>query len=266
MNADTISALLALNRRFYQHHAADFDATRGRPWPGWRRVLARLPHEDSHQLSVLDLGCGNGRLASYLRQEWRGSIDYLGLDGSTALLAAAADRCRHLARARLVAYELVAENLAEVLEDQRFDFIAVFGVLHHVPATANRRSLVRELGDHLSPEGILALSIWQPNRDPGFERKTVSWKRYNRRHRRRPQRGRQPAAPILDLGELEAGDHLLSWRGREHPPRYCHFPEAAEIDGWIAASGLRLLDRFEADGPSGGDNLYLLLGRGNIER
>jgi SAM-dependent methyltransferase len=256
MDSATVSALVALNRRFYERCAAEFDATRKRPWPGWKRVLERLPGGGSRRLSVLDLGCGNGRFASFLAEAWTGPVDYLGLDGSEALLAAAGEPSRGLAGSRLRAFEILTESLDEALGGRRFDLAAVFGVLHHVPGEANRRALVRDLGARLSPSGVLAVSVWQLHRDPGFARKTVPWKRYNR-HRQRL------AAPALHLGELEAGDYLLSWKGRDDPPRYCHFPETAEVEGWIAASGLRLLDRYEADGPTGADNLYLLLERGN---
>ncbi len=256
LNAATVSALIAINRRFYERYAVEFDATRGRPWPGWQRIVERLPTR-TESLSVLDVGCGNARLASFLHSSLAGCLDYLGLDASDGLLKAAAKRCRELPRCRFQAFELVTGKLDEATGGRRFDLVTAFGVLHHIPGSDRRAALIRDLGQCLQRHGRLAVSIWQLHRSPGFERKTVSWERYNQR--RREHDGRS-MAEIVDLGEIEAGDYLLAWNGRQDPPRYCHFPVTDEVESWVAASGLEIRDRFTADGPGGGGNLYLVLG------
>jgi 2-polyprenyl-3-methyl-5-hydroxy-6-metoxy-1,4-benzoquinol methylase len=64
VNDATRERLNTINREFYRVTAHDFDETRGQPWPGWKRVLPylKLP------LSVLDVGCGNGRFGVFLAQ------------------------------------------------------------------------------------------------------------------------------------------------------------------------------------------------------
>mgnify|MGYP000004235310 CR=1 FL=1 len=80
MDDATIAQLNALNRDFYRVAGEDFDRTRGKPWPGWARLLPYLRLDtvpDSHEgfqsntptgatLSVLDVGCGNGRFGAFL--------------------------------------------------------------------------------------------------------------------------------------------------------------------------------------------------------
>ena len=62
MNTATQRALAAHTRRFYEEHAIAFSATREHPWSGWQRVIAGV--QPSERLRVLDVGCGNGRLAA----------------------------------------------------------------------------------------------------------------------------------------------------------------------------------------------------------
>ena len=40
MNQETVQALHRINRDFYRRCAAEFSASRRRPWPGWERALA----------------------------------------------------------------------------------------------------------------------------------------------------------------------------------------------------------------------------------
>ncbi len=254
MSPETERALGAINRRFYDRYAAEFSATRGRPWPGWERVADHCLASAGAGTppAVLDVGCGNGRFGAFLAGRWRRDLPYAGLDGCAALLRAAARRLAGVLEApELHRLDVVEQDPAAVLDARRPDLIALFGVLHHVPGRGRRRQLLRRLGRLLAPSGVLAVSIWRLDRTPRFDRRIVPWERYNRRCARR---GLEP----IDLAALQAGDVLLSWGGDDRHPRYCHFPDDAEIESWIAEVESPLVDRFEADGPSGRDNLYLM--------
>lgn len=262
MNTETVDALLEINRLFYRRHAAAFDASRETPWPGWHRVLeviasGRPAGESSERalrrpLSVLDIGCGNGRFASYLLGSWPGPVLYLGLDSCSALLRAATERLReHRAEVRLERCELAGRELDQVLRKERFDLVGVFGLMHHVPGAVHRQELISRLARRLVPGGVLTLSIWQLQWLRRLEQRIVTWDSYNQEAslgRLRP----------VDLGQLEPGDRLLTWGGDSDTPRYCHFPDATEITSWLRSVDLPIIDRFEADGPSGRDNLYLV--------
>ena len=75
MREETTARLLDLNKQFYQNFAQHFAETRRRLQPGVTRILDNLPP----QMSVLDLGCGNGELALGLAKHGHNGI-YLGLD------------------------------------------------------------------------------------------------------------------------------------------------------------------------------------------
>jgi SAM-dependent methyltransferase len=266
MNAETVAALLELNRRFYGRYAAEFSASRQRPWPGWDRLVDRLaagrppPSRAAGPLAVLDVGCGNGRFASYLAGRWPGPFSYLGLDSCPALLEVAAERLGDLpGDGRLRQLDLTARGeLDRTLGSRRFDLIALFGVLHHLPGSDTRRSLLLRLARHLAPSGLLAASIWQRHRRSDFAAKVLPWSRYNRRRsRERSPPDRLPGGAIA-VDQLERGDTLLTWAGDATTPRYCHFPGGAEIAGWCEELDCDLADRFEADGSDARENLYLV--------
>ncbi len=257
MSPETETALRAINRRFYDRYAAEFSATRGRPWPGWERVAGHLRTPPGVPAAaappaVLDAGCGNGRLGAFLAGRWARGLRYVGLDGCAALLHAAEQRLATVVDGtELHCFDVLEKDPAEAAGGRQFHLVTLFGVLHHVPGSGRRRQLVRRLGRLLAPDGVLAISIWRLDRSPRFGRKVVPWETYNRR---RAGRGLEPVDPET----LEAGDVLLSWGGSDRHPRYCHFPGDAEIEEWITETKLSLIDRFEADGPSGRDNLYLV--------
>ncbi len=265
MNSQTVSALAEINRRFYRRFAAEFSASRQRPWPGWDRLLARLkrplesrggdtPHHGppgraGEPLTVLDVGCGNGRFATFLSERWPQEVRYLGIDSCGPLLDLAAERLQNCGLdLRLLQVDLLGGGLGRTLESERFDLIVVFGVLHHLPGFATRRSLWRRLARRLRPQGILAASVWQLHRRRDFPRRALPWSRHLE----------GPGAPSIDLDQLEEGDTLLTWSGDETTPRYCHFPGAPEIAAWTSDLALILADRYQADGPGGGENLYLV--------
>ena len=248
MNPDVERVLRAINRRFYDRHADHFDATRERPWPGWQRVAeCFLPTPGA----VLDAGCGNGRFGAFLAGHWGDSFRYVGLDSCQALLRSAAQRLDGLIDApALHRLDVLEGGLDRAIDEEPFDLAVLFGVLHHVPGIAHRQNLLRRLSSRLSPGGILVASLWRLD-PPRFARRVVPWATYNARLTRRGE-------ATVDLEALDTGDVLLTWGGDAEHPRYCHFPDETEVDALADAPGRDLIDRFEADGPSGRDNLYLV--------
>ena len=81
MNSTTAQRLLKINREFYNRFGDQFSATRQRLQPGVRKILETIQAD----VSVLDLGCGNG---NFLRElSVRGhKAALLGVDFSLPLL------------------------------------------------------------------------------------------------------------------------------------------------------------------------------------
>lgn len=249
----THRALLRIDREFYLRNADEFDRTRGAPWEGWSPVAdwARGRRLGGGGLRVLDLGCGNGRFGAFLESRLDSAPEVLGVDSSIALLARARAAARGARRrSRWLALDLVEGTGASALLG-RYDLVVAFGLMHHVPGHRRRARLLHDVGELLDPRGRLAISFWQFADDPRFERRLVDAR-----------------ARLEAMGEptegLEPGDHLLRWgllSAPEGPVRYCHHTSDDEADRLATASGLRVAERYHADGRTGRLNLYLALER-----
>jgi tRNA (uracil-5-)-methyltransferase TRM9 len=283
MNSQTRIALNAINRDFYAAEAssASFSATRDHAWPGWQRAWQTVrptpserataaTHVDDAQpvsplpVSVLDLGCGNGRFAAFLAAQHDHPIHYVGVDESQPLLEVAAARAQPLASARLLHGDLLdAEGNANASRalaplasaatsgQIRFDAIVLFGLLHHIPGFETRAALIESSASWLAPGGILALTLWRfgaPDIGSRFKDRIIDWHDYN-----------ETASHELDLSQLEPGDHLLRWGDANGPPRYCHYTDPNERDALEETLDLERVDHYHADGRSNDLNEYLVL-------
>lgn len=254
MDEATAAALDEINGHFYERWASQFDATRRRPWHGWRRLLRGLPHDGSpghgRPLRVLDVGCGNGRLGLFLADERRAAaFAYLGIDASLPLLALA--RRRLPATWRLAKADVTATSRLDFVRPASFSLVAAFGLLHHVAGFARRRTLLSTMAETLRPGGLLWLSFWQFDRDPRLRRRSIPWEEYNR-----------SATHPIDPSCLEAGDLLQRWgEAGAGAVRYCHSTDPGEAESLLRGLDLEPEDRFEDDGPAGNLNHYLALRR-----
>ena len=118
----------------------EFSATRMRLQTGVSRVLATI----SPTARILDLGCGNGELARELgRRSFNGL--YIGLDFSPILLQHARGKVQPLDPNTSPVFQFIQADLASedwdeslrkhspTLNQDSFDLILAFAVLHHLP-------------------------------------------------------------------------------------------------------------------------------------
>jgi SAM-dependent methyltransferase len=195
---------------------------------------------------VLDVGCGNGRLGRFVAERTPG-LRYTGLDASPELLALAAQAGGLGEDPELLRVDLVEDDLAHALGDRRFDLIACFGVLHHLPGRDRRRALLAELLARLAPGGRLCLTCWRLAQFERARQRILPWEAWNATH-----------TPRIDPEQLEPGDHLLPWDlGQGH--RYVHFAHESETGELLAQLPCRVLECFTADGRSGDANRYFVV-------
>jgi tRNA (uracil-5-)-methyltransferase TRM9 len=248
MDDRTARALNAINHSFYSEHAADFDATRSDPWPGWLQLLPWLDAlmERHAALPLLDVGCGNGRLGAFLGDRLAAHrLHYTGVDSSEPLLARARARALPFARVELQCADFLTTPAA--LPMGPYALIALFGVLHHVPGAASRQHLLHELTTRLTPGGLLVLTCWQFEAFTRFQRRFISWDDYNR-----------TASESIDTEQLEDGDHLLPWGDGGSALRYCNFTSEQEMSALLENLSLEAVSSYFADGREGNLNRYFI--------
>ncbi len=239
--------LIDLDRAFYDANAEGFSATRRGAWSGWRRVAtlvrdamrggartdgggaeidgatggdAASPGIAS-PLAVVDVGCGNMRLAAFLGTELPDAhISYLGVDACVPLAATTS--------------EPPANVSASFLERDL------------------RAALMRGLVRAARPGGLVACSLWRFLDDPALAAKADL---------ATAEVLAAPPVPGLSEASLEPGDRFLGWGGALATPRFCHHVDEAEADALVRASGAEEICRFSADSRTGTGNRYLVLRR-----
>lgn len=239
MRSQVVEQLLRLNREFYDRFDDQFAETRGPEQPGLRRLLAYLPSQGT----LLDAGCGNGRLALMLDLAGR-RIDYWGVDASAGLLDTARRQTaglRHV-RASFVQGDLAEPGWSAALPAIAFDAVTALAVLHHMPGWRLRLELLSTLRRCLAPGGMLALSTWQFFNSPRLLRKLVPWEEVG-----------------LTSDDVEPGDYLLDWRRGGRGLRYCHLVDEVELSALARSAQLAVEAMFYADGREGRLNLFALL-------
>lgn len=224
-----INRLNTINRDFYRTTAANFDKSRGSAWPGWDKLLPHL----SLPMSVLDVGCGNGRLGVFLHDKFGTDVLYHGVDNSPELLAAA--------RAALPEVTFEERDIVDNPPDAgTYSLVTLFGVMHHIPGAERRLALMRKLAERVAPGGLLVFTTWRFYEVEKLRERITPW-------------------PADLAANVEAGDYLLDWRRGVTALRYCHYVDDAEQAALIAASGLTEIDTYRADGYTDADNSYSIL-------
>lgn len=101
--------------------------------------------------SVLDIGCGNGKLVSGLPE----GIRYIGTDFSKTLL----DEAKRLHPS----HDFRLGNLVDPdhwIKLPVFDAIFCVAVLHHIPEKEQQLYILKQIKKHLKTSGFLYLTVW----------------------------------------------------------------------------------------------------------
>jgi len=85
-----IKKVLDTTKEFYKEISNEFSNTRQYSWKGWNKVKDILDLKP--ELSVLDMGCGNGRFYDYLKNNITVDFKYMGVDADENLLTIAKNK------------------------------------------------------------------------------------------------------------------------------------------------------------------------------
>ena len=241
MHEEITERLLALNRAFYATFARPFAASRPTSDPALVCILPHIPQ----RASVLDVGCGNGRLALLLDRERPGAT-YLGVDAVPELVELAraqADQLTTIAAEFCVA-DVTRPGWGGGLPGAPFDCAIALAVLHHIPGFHLRARVLREIAGLLKPDGCMIISTWQFLGSARMRRKIVDWTEVS-----------------IAEESLEPGDYLLDWKREGRGLRYCHLVDEAEVERLAAESGFCLRETFRAGGREGDLSLFAVFDR-----
>lgn len=134
-------------KQTYDAIGKEFSATRQYIWPDLKQFLDKVKPNSS----VLDVGCGNGRLLLGLPE----NIKYTGMDISKTLLNQAKNtHPSHEYIETDITKEKAWRNLPQ------FDHIFCIAVLHHLPTKKDQLFVLDQIKKHLKPEGEVLITVW----------------------------------------------------------------------------------------------------------
>ena len=245
MKPELIERLNQISRDFYSTFAESFSKTR----PESARELERILPYIADGARVLDVGCGNGRVAAFLARHRR-KVTYIGIDSSEALIA----RCKKQEASRRAQDAFLVVDitrpdwpnsflpLGEGPGMRGFDRILMLAVLHHIPGSDARERILRQVRQLLAPQGRVVISTWQFLDNERMRKKIVPW-----------------SSVEIDEQELEPGDALLHWKRGGLGLRYCHWIGEDELRSLAAKANLKITGTFRAGGREGDLSLYAIL-------
>jgi tRNA (uracil-5-)-methyltransferase TRM9 len=240
MDTDTVEKLLALNHEFYADFAEPFADSRTLSDPALTGILPYI----RTKARVLDVGCGNGRLALLLDRERPGAV-YVGLDAVPALIEVARAQAGRLGiSTEFRILDISRPGWSDSFRGASFDCIVALAVLHHIPSFRLRVRVLRDMAELLTPKGRVLLSTWQFVDSDRLRRKIVDW-----------------TEAEIPAEALEPGDYLLDWNRGGRGLRYCHLVGETELRQLAAESGLSVRTTFRAGGREGNLSLFAILDR-----
>ncbi len=152
-----IPRLVLDTRQIYENYAASF----GHQWTyyNWERdedlsefeAIVDRPLDFFHGMSILDAGCGGGRVSRFLA---RNASLFIGFDFSKAC-ERAYELCRDLPHAHILQADV---NALPLRQKASFDFVFSHGVLHHTPDTKKSFSHLPPL---VKPGGQLYVAVFR---------------------------------------------------------------------------------------------------------
>lgn len=203
MKHSTISLINKLNSDFYQKYSKPFDISRQSDWSSFKKLVKSI--DKSETLKVLDIGCGNGRFAKFIYENFN-VIEYIGIDNNEELIQSARNR-------NLPDYFSfkIGDIKDKIYQNQICpNLIVCFGVMHHIASYKLRQSLIQKFVSNADIPGVAIISFWQFMKNPKYKNKLIN-----------------PHDVEVNFGvpidDLENRDYFLGWNGDSTSVRYCHY-------------------------------------------
>ena len=149
MNQETAEKILKETERGYDLIEGKFSETRKHFWRGLEFIADYAREGDK----VLDFGCGNGRLLELFSNK---NIDYLGVDVSEKLVAAAQEKYGNEKRK----FQKISGSENLEFADNYFNTIYSIAVFHHFPSQKYREDMARELYRTTNGGGHVVTTVW----------------------------------------------------------------------------------------------------------
>lgn len=141
--------MLKKTKQDYCKISKEFSSSRQYLWPEILEYLNTVKDGET----VLDFGCGNGRLAEFFKNR---KVEYAGIDFCGEFIK--------MAKAKYSAFKNIefieGDVLNSGLSSGSYDKIFSIAVLHHIPSSELRLQFFKETKRLLKKNGIAVITVW----------------------------------------------------------------------------------------------------------
>lgn len=238
MNKQTQNELLKIVKKNYADIAEHYNETRKKHlMPLWGE-LVNYAKNVKEGASVLDAGCGNGRLIEAFEGK---KINYVGIDQDEQLI-------KH-AREQKPGYKFFVGDLLELgkIPEYNFNHLISIAVLHHVPGKQLRIEILRQFKNKIEKDGEIIFTVWNLWSDKWDKKKfkQAIIKFF--------------LLKLIGKNQMDFGDILRDWKnpkGEIVSKRYYHAFTKWELRRIVKKAGLKLKKIY-----SDGYNYYVIAGK-----
>ena len=142
---------------FYNSEAKKYAETRKKFWHEEKAIMDAITplFENNDKVRVLEFGCGSGRFATLLNQNFSGKFDYVGIDLSDELLSYASKD-----NPNLTFFQWDITKLIKNFEQESFDLIVWTSSFQHIPTAKERSFLMKNFYRLLNYDGMVLMTNW----------------------------------------------------------------------------------------------------------
>jgi len=140
---------------FYNTEAKKYAETRKKFWHEEKAILDAISplFEEWKKIRLLEFGCGSGRFATLLNQNFSGQFDYVWIDLSDELLSYASKD-----NPNLTFFQWDITKLVKNFEQESFDLIVWTSSFQHIPTNKERSYLMKSFYRLLDYDGMLLMT------------------------------------------------------------------------------------------------------------
>ncbi len=251
MTQSTINKLNKINQDFYFRISKYWNNKNDSAQYGWNDladILKKEWHAKSN-VSILDLGCGNARFATFIQTNFPElKISYVGIDSDPKFLENGNERGSKFESFRLIKNDLIKDSWQSELKNTKFDLIVLFGILHHIPGIVNRQKLLNQASELLHPKCQLVFSGWRFLDKDRLQKRVIKNNSLYQKH--------ILACHDLQKLDLEFGDYILDWVKYEYSVRYAHYISESEAVEMSSVANLEIKNHFIDDSLERNQNNY----------
>jgi ubiquinone/menaquinone biosynthesis C-methylase UbiE len=170
--------------------------------------------------NILDIGCGNGRFLSFLKDKIPAPINYLGIDNNDYFLQESRKKHKNLAFCKFKKVDAFS-NIEKIKGS--YKAVMLFGLTHHLPQGEFLDTWLKHVASLVSKDGLLFLSFWYPEK-------------------------------------TNPGAYLFGWKNKSDTARFVHVFSQKELHRieMLYKKDLQIYDKFSDGNSKGNYNRYLV--------